>query len=556
MFHKNSILSIFVKSSILFRKKYNFQSFPKSHVSSTFNEWILMFFKTHPPYNKFVLKPTTLVNNDLEARTLDKAPISLKCNTNNELLNKFSSTSSLSTINEIDKELENRIDVMTIEQIMQLMDSCLTSKNKLSKNSKAFKRCLQIMNENWFRRPDLNCYQTVQLMYYASIYKHKAYNTISFGLQKIMNELSYVKKFSNEELSVLAVATYKTGVKVNDKLLRLFVYRLEKKLDELLQKPILFISLLKPLKKAKYHDPTLIKTLTTSLKCDGSNLVIKDFTSSVHLLSYLADSNCGDIKNLQKLIDSIENSMIQDNMKNYRIKDLTNFLFSVSYLGITLSNHIVEIIDSYLYEVFNTKDKCIKYSNMLISVCLSMWMLKWTSSKLIQFVFSQVPISALRSPNIHKQNNRLDLLLTSVSIEKPELLQHCKFIETIENMPKPCSHINERPLLLNVFKNLQELSKDLKFSSIEYNFSIPNLKILGIKIINNNKNKIYVEVLDSCTCLANTGIPNGTMKLKLRLESKLNFTVITVNHMDNVLQNSKSLKIYLESLLLKQFNIV
>lgn len=41
---------------------------------------------------------------------------------------------------------------------------------------------------------------------------------------------------------------------------------------------------------------------------------------------------------------------------------------------------------------------------------------------------------------------------------------------------------------------------------------------------------IYIEVLDNSTCLYNTDIPNGMMKLKFRLESKLNYNVITVRN--------------------------
>lgn len=41
---------------------------------------------------------------------------------------------------------------------------------------------------------------------------------------------------------------------------------------------------------------------------------------------------------------------------------------------------------------------------------------------------------------------------------------------------------------------------------------------------------IYVEILDNSNCLNNTQIPNGMMKLKFRLQSKLNFPVITVRN--------------------------
>lgn len=39
---------------------------------------------------------------------------------------------------------------------------------------------------------------------------------------------------------------------------------------------------------------------------------------------------------------------------------------------------------------------------------------------------------------------------------------------------------------------------------------------------------MYIEVLDNTTCLYDTEIPNGMMKLKLRLESKSNFNVFIV----------------------------
>lgn len=90
-------------------------------------------------------------------------------------------------------------------------------------------------------------------------------------------------------------------------------------------------------------------------------------------------------------------------------------------------------------------------------------------------------------PNAHKQDNRLNLLLTCVLIEQPNLIMRCQFIKDVSNtMPKVYTHLGERPFLVNVFQTLQELSHKLDISKVKYNFNIPNLKILGIEVIKNN----------------------------------------------------------------------
>lgn len=86
-------------------------------------------------------------------------------------------------------------------------------------------------------------------------------------------------------------------------------------------------------------------------------------------------------------------------------------------------------------------------------------------------------------PNAHKLDNRLDLLLTCVSIEQPDL-KICQMDEKTSNiMPESFKHLGERPFLKRVFQTLQEMN----VSKVEYNFSIPYLKILGIKIIKNTR---------------------------------------------------------------------
>lgn len=300
MFFSRSFFAEICTKSLSITKRNNKFLHVKNH--STFHEWTLDYFRNQPNYNKFVLKQSMInvkksVYNSIETVSTD------------ELLLKFSISSVKPSHYEIDKELVNRINEMSINQIIALMDATLSRKNQLSKNSKAFQKCMEILDELWFRKPDLNVFQTIQLIYYVSIHKNKAKPIVESGLQKLMNETSYLKQLTDEELSILAVTTFKTNAKVYDKILRIFAFRLEKNLDKLIQNPLHFVSLLKPLKKAKYHDMILLNRITSTLM-EKNNKVLKDVTSSIHFLAYLADSNYGSIKFLHEMINSIGNFMV------------------------------------------------------------------------------------------------------------------------------------------------------------------------------------------------------------------------------------------------------
>ncbi|XP_026818475.1 uncharacterized protein LOC113557258 [Rhopalosiphum maidis] len=537
--------NVFIKSLSSVNTNCYFKILKQVKNHSTFHKWTLDYFRNQPQYNKFVLKkPITEDNKSIN-------PINLNTTSTDELLIKYFSLTNVSRY-EIDKELENRVNDMSINQILALMDACLSGKTQFHKSSRSFKKCIELMDELWFRRPDLTTLQTIQLIYYVSIHKNKSKQVVEFGLQKLMNEFNYLKKLTDEELSVLAVATYKSSAKVYDKMLRIFAYRVEKNLDNLLQNPLNFVSMIKPLKRAKYHDPILLAHLINTLNSNKNNKVLEDVTSSIHLLTYFADANCGDVNFLQHLIDSIGDTMINDRLRNYRVKDVSNYVFSASYLGLTPKNpNVCKIIIGFLNVVFNSKEKCQKMSKPLIGMCLSMWMLNYKPIQLMQFLFFEVPVAALRMPNAHKQDNRLNLLLTCAHIEQPDLIMGCHELidETTNSMPDPYKHLAERPFLVTVYQSLQKLSHELNIMNVAYNFSIPHLRILGIKIIRTNGDIIYLEVLDNSNCLYDTSIPNGMMKLKFRLESKLNFFVIKVNQKENTLHNPIALKCHLKSLL-------
>lgn len=307
MLPSTHILSKSLKNIIV---NYDFKMLNQIKHSSTFHQWTLDYFRNQPHYNKFVLKQSIVEENKSVYN-----PVHVKTISTDELLIKLSTTNIRHLHHEIDKELLNRVNDMSVNQMFVLMDACLSEKNQLFKSSRTFRKFMEIMDDLWFRRPDLTASQTIQLIYYVSIFKNKSKPVVEFGLQKLINEINYLKQLSDEELSILAVSTYKTSAKVNDKILRLFALRIEKNLDTLIQNPVHFISLIKPLKKAKYHDPKIFSLLITAFNSNNNNNeVIKDVTSSIHLLTYFADANHSNIDFLQQIIDSIGNMMVSQSL--------------------------------------------------------------------------------------------------------------------------------------------------------------------------------------------------------------------------------------------------
>jgi len=301
---KNLFTNIFIRSLSAVNTNHYFKTLNQVKHYSTFHKWTLDYFRNQPHYNNFVLKQSITEDN----KSLS-SPINLNTISTDKLLMNYFSLANVSHY-EVDKELANRVNDMSIKQILALMDACLSEKTQFHKNSISFKKCMELMDELWFRRPDLTTSQTIQLIYYVSVFKNKSKRVVEFGLQKLMNEINYLKKLTDEELSVIAVATYKSNAKVYDKMLRIFAYRVERNLDKLIQKPLNFVSIIKPLKRAKYHDPILLSQLINAFNCNKNNKVLEDVTSSIHLLTFFADANCGDVDFLQQLIDSIGNIMV------------------------------------------------------------------------------------------------------------------------------------------------------------------------------------------------------------------------------------------------------
>lgn len=293
-------------NSLSIKTSYNFQTLNQVKYHSTFHEWILNYFRNQPHYNKFVLEQSMIEGKNV----IYNNGVQLTSISTDELIIRFSSLNVKPLHNKIDDELVNRVHDMSINQILALMDACLSEKNLRSKNTKSFRKCFELFDESWFRRPDLTAPQTLQLIYYISIYKSKSKPIVELGLQRLLNEINYLKNLTDDELSFLAVSTYKSNSKVYDKILRLFAFRIEKNVDKLIQSPIHLVSLVKPLKKSKYHDPILLNKLIAAFNNNSNSKVLTDVISSIHILTYFADANCNQVPFLQSLIDTIGSIMV------------------------------------------------------------------------------------------------------------------------------------------------------------------------------------------------------------------------------------------------------
>ena len=122
MFSKNFFVKVFIKLSSSTNTNCYFKTLNQGKNHSTFHKWTLDYFRNQPRYNKFVLK---------QSITKDKkslfSPINLNTTSTDELLINYFSLKNISHY-EIDKELANRVNGMSINQVLALMDICLSEK--------------------------------------------------------------------------------------------------------------------------------------------------------------------------------------------------------------------------------------------------------------------------------------------------------------------------------------------------------------------------------------------------------------------------------------------
>lgn len=111
---------------------------------------------------------------------------------------------------------------------------------------------------------------------------------------------------------------------------------------------------------------------------------------------------------------------IKNKLEHIRIKDISSYLFSASYLGLPpKDDNVCKIIMSFLDQILANKENSKKMSTELTGICLSMWMLDFKPIKLMTFLLSELSVNAIKSKYFCFYNVsiiKLHLLVNSYSV--------------------------------------------------------------------------------------------------------------------------------------------
>ncbi|XP_026463739.1 uncharacterized protein LOC113366327 [Ctenocephalides felis] len=230
---------------------------------------------------------------------------------------------------------------------------------------------------------------------------------------------------------------------------------------------------------------------------------------------------------------------------NIRGKDLSRFLWALSYLGWTMNPKTLENLENIILNKFNSGD----YKNNideLFNNALSFCILNYIPRRLLRIILESKFIKT--KSNTSRSEERKHLLFSILKIENEEI-----FEELLELQAYWSSFENKHTEPLTTGRqNLQKvlntaLNVDVGLSDVVLDCQIKFLNTPGISAIANNGRKIHIEVLDDAVCLKNTNSePNGIMKLKLRLLQKIsNNSVIVIKQSDIENEDTEFIQQYL-----------
>lgn len=132
--------------------------------------------------------------------------------------------------------------------------------------------------------------------------------------------------------------------------------------------------------------------------------------------------------------------------------------------------------------------------------------------------------------NLPSQDS-LDLLLTCIYFEDPELFHDLKIRPERVNNYHMNFQLKKRPVLQKIRDNLKNVAIENSIDKFDLGCQVPYINIVGITGF---QKKIYkavnIEVLDEYTCLKNTAnTPTGLMQLKLRILEKCEEGLVVVS---------------------------
>ncbi|RZF40900.1 hypothetical protein LSTR_LSTR015056 [Laodelphax striatellus] len=531
------------------RNTFQLYSVHKPHIKfeDTFNYKILQHFKRNTVYKTHTVSGNVhqTFNEQFFKSILDDKDNSNQLSLS-ELLDgivvisrRYDNKVDMDLVGKIDDECFRRLKAgLSLEDTLKVLDA-LMSLSVRTPQMKSFFLCLQLFIKMLKTGEDITFQQFLQTLFFVSLIKDEQPVREYFYIvnRKLSRQPNLLNSLNPFELAIFCNSIYKTGTKLKDEVvLKKLVNCIDKNIKTLFSQPYLFTSVIKPLQHANYKDYKLLDKISKLLVDDKLRLDDVDLIGSIYLLKLYANALYEDEKIILFLADSVLKSLqnSDDNNEVVRIKDISVILRAFCQYGFdSLKQRVIDHLIPKIDKLFETEThhKRLKYC---IEILLWLNVLGICPRKTMEGFLSPRNLERGRRDGKLKHHSRVNLLLTILSIEHPDILvnrnvQHLKEDVVPNDIAIHLSH-----------PELNKVQEAVKFlaaceighiKSFQCTYLVPNLYIKGI-VIETSRSSIAVELLGERACLHATDIPHGFMNLKLRLLSKMNYSVILINKED------------------------
>uniref|UniRef100_A0A1B6E941 RAP domain-containing protein n=1 Tax=Clastoptera arizonana TaxID=38151 RepID=A0A1B6E941_9HEMI len=386
-------------------------------------------------------------------------------------------------------------------------------------------------------RENISKQNLIQFMHYLCFYKNRdvTQNIMNIILNKPNIQVILVKQLTLEEMCIFCNSLFTSGIRLKSrKLLNTIVSFLHTNLENVLipENQYMLSCLVKPLRLSRYYDYSVLKDLAQKL----TNTKLISSKCVAHLMALYSDCQYSNLAEIENIGDNFLLCLKYEiEVGNPRIKDIDRFLWALSNLGCDTCNPGIKKI---IFPFLLSKSMYVQeWPSYFVNSVLWLEMLKCSSKDMIKAFITTPTLERILKTGHLRNIARFSLLLTSLDIENGELLPE-GIIQCQRNILEPNvkKHLDSRKQLRKVQTAIFCLKDKLHIKTVKVGYQIKNLYLAGITVENQSSSKYEIEVLDNSTCLHDSDIPNGLMKLKLRLMKKMGCKILMIDKITETMQ--------------------
>lgn len=281
---------------------------------------------------------TSLQNSTIQEKNNEKLLKNIDLVNKINDLNALKGKKLLNKINEIDRKCCERLPKLDKVEIFMILNSFATNTPYYVKNLKFFQ---ELLNKIRSYVNKLSLTEVIQLCFYAGLLKKDIHSQqiLRLSLKQFDNE-NILNKLKLDDLIILINAAFKTSMQINQmNVLKEIKNRVYDRL-EILNDEAFFVTIIKSCRHNLNYDEEFLLTIANTMFFNKT-IETYNFTALAHILTLYADALYFDIiliDNLYKFcFDHLKKVKVKNIKLHYskslRVKDLSRFLWSLSYLG-------------------------------------------------------------------------------------------------------------------------------------------------------------------------------------------------------------------------------